>query len=205
MRCRFVFRIHDLQYFIEMGFKIITLDMPAFTDICAQLQAKIEKSGFRPDVIVPVPRGGNRVVSSLFTDIPKKPVALIRPPKGKLKRFFSSFLQIMPMFVLDILRIAEAKMLVKNASHMSKTSILLPELNDAKNILIVDDAIDSGATLKVVVENLYQKFPGRDIRSAVITVTGKEPSYEPDYCIFNNQTIIRTPWALDMPRSKRVR
>lgn len=179
--------------------------MPAFIDICARLQSIVESSGFRPDVIVPVPRGGNRVASHLFTDTIQKPVTLIRPPKGKLKRSIASCLRVLPSCMRDALRIAEARILVRKRCHMDNTVIKLPELSSGKRILIVDDAVDSGATLKAIVEEFMRKYPGCDIRTAVITITGTDTTYRPDFCVLDNRTLIRTPWSIDMPKNKRIR
>lgn len=179
--------------------------MPAFIDICAQLQATIESSGFHPDVLIPVPRGGNRVANRLFTDIPRKPVTLIRPSKGKLKRSVASCLLLLPSCMRDALRIAEAKILVRKRCHMDNTIIELPELSSGEKILIVDDAVDSGATLKAIVEEFAKRYPDRDIRTAVITITGTETTYRPDFYVLDNRTLIRTPWSIDMPKSKRFR
>ncbi len=181
-----------------MGFKILNLDMKAFADICCRLQTIVDDSGFKPDVIIPVPRGGNRVASRLYTGLDQIPVLLERPPKGKLKRGLAAVLRLLPGFMLDALRIAEARILVRKRNHMEQTKIHIPELKPWwRNILIVDDAVDSGATLKAVVEGFAALHPDRDIRTAVITVTGSDIVYTPDYFVLNNRTLIRTPWSID--------
>ena len=188
-----------------MGYKILSLDMPAFIDVCQQLQEIVVKSGFTPDVIIPVPRGGNRVATYLFADTKQIPLTLVRPPKGIIKSSLATGLRMLPECVIDMLRIAEAKILVRKRNHMDNTSIILPKLPpELKNILIIDDAVDSGATLKAIVEKFAEKYTDRNVRTAVITVTYSRPTYRPDYAVFDNRTLIRTPWSIDS-RIKRLK
>lgn len=70
-------------------------------------------------------------------------------------------------------------------------------MQDAQNILIVDDAVDSGATLLAVVEAVRIDMPGAEVRSAVITQTTPSPVITPDYTLYNNRTLIRFPWSMD--------
>jgi hypoxanthine-guanine phosphoribosyltransferase len=63
-------------------------------------------------------------------------------------------------------------------------------------LLVVDDAVDSGATLMRVLAELRKLVPdGTVIRSAVVAVTTKTPLIEPDY-VFHRQ-LCRFPWSLD--------
>ncbi|MDE6702075.1 MAG: phosphoribosyltransferase domain-containing protein, partial [Muribaculaceae bacterium] len=97
------------------------------------------------------------------------------------------------------IRIWEARKLIKRKEHMATTGIVLPTLSEnIRKILIIDDAVDSGATLKAIVEKFKAEYPNTDIRSAVITQTHPQAIYKPDYCIFDNSTLIRTPWSIDM-------
>lgn len=82
---------------------------------------------------------------------------------------------------------------------MLDTELIMPEIDEeVKCVLIVDDAVDSGATLKAVVDKFKTVFPDKEIKTAAITVTGKKVMYYPDFCVYNNGTLIRTPWSIDM-------
>jgi len=66
-----------------------------------------------------------------------------------------------------------------------------------KNVLIVDDAIDTGYSIKQVISALSARFSNIGlIKVAVITLTKKSPVYFPDYYIYNNQLCL-FPWSLD--------
>lgn len=182
-----------------MSFKVLTLNLRSYIETCNDLQHKVEADGFVPDIVVGIPTGGNRILDNSFETYPKTSVTLVRPPKGKLKSFLKRILALLPQSVNDRLRIIEAKKLVRRKSHMKNTGIILPHINESvKKILIIDDAVDSGATLKAITEAFKDQFPDRDIRTAVITVTGTDTTYMPDYFIYNNQTLIRSPWSVDI-------
>ena len=73
------------------------------------------------------------------------------------------------------------------------------ELNSnskVKNILIIDDAIDTGRTIFVVLNNLKRQFPEANIKMAVIAWTIEDSIVKPDYFIFKND-LIRFPWSKD--------
>lgn len=182
-----------------MHFQVLTLDMAAFIETCRKLQHIVEDAGYKADVVVAVPRGGCRVVDSAFESYKKYAVTLIRPENGRLKKRFGRIVRLLPMQVRDCLRIIEANVLVKRSNHMLDTELIMPEIDEeVKCVLIVDDAVDSGATLKAVVDKFKTVFPDKEIKTAAITVTGKKVMYYPDFCVYNNGTLIRTPWSIDM-------
>ena len=182
-----------------MGYKVKTLDRELFKQTCLDLRQKVEESGFQPDVVIAVPRAGMWVHEAAWSDFPLYAIKLIRPSKGKLKKSVSWLIKSLPLRLRDAIRIWEARKLVKRQNHMTTTGIELPQLpDDVKNILFIDDAVDSGATLKAIVEKTQNEYQKADIRSAVITLTYPEAIYKPDYCIYNNQILIRTPWSIDM-------
>lgn len=182
-----------------MAFKVITLNLEAYIQTCLKLQQMVEADGFIPDIVIGIPTGGNRVIENCFDHYTKTSVTLIRPPKGRVKKILKRGLSLLPIALLDKLRIFEAKHLVKRKNHMSSTFIQLPEIAPGTNkILIVDDAVDSGATIKAVKNAFCTKYPNIDIRIAALTVTGINVVANPDYTIYNDMTLIRSPWSVDM-------
>lgn len=182
-----------------MKFHVVTLNHEKFNQACIELRNKVEQSGYIPDVIVAIPRAGKWMTDAAWTDCDVSSVSLIRKPKGNLKRHVGMFIKHLPLALRDRLRIWEAKRLVKRNKHMSATIIELPILhNTVKRILLVDDAVDSGATLNAVTEEFNRQYPEIEVRSAVITITSEDPMLLPDYYLFNNLTLIRSPWSIDM-------
>ena len=182
-----------------MGYKVKTLHTDQFNQTCRDLRKAVEASGYRPDAIVAIPRAGLWMQEAAWSDYPVNSVRLVRPPKGTLKRNISQIIKLLPLKLRDNIRIWEARKLVKRSRHMDNTGIILPSLSaGVKNILLIDDAVDSGATLKAIVEKFKAEYPDADIRSAVITKTYPDAIFDPDYCIYNDSILIRTPWSIDM-------
>lgn len=105
----------------------------------------------------------------------------------------------LPLRIKNLMRIAEAKFL-KNRPQSSEVyidSYALNMLAVSKRVLIVDDAVDSGTTLSSVIASINKLEGERMIKSAVITITTSDPKIMPEYSLFNNETLIRFPWAKD--------
>lgn len=181
-----------------MGFKILNLDLQSFADVCHKLETKVADDGYVPDIVIDIPRGGSRMCPYIFSEANHAEITLVRPPKGVLKNRLKNILKYMPRFVNDWLRKTEARHLVRRKKHMDNTTIILPALDSSiRHILLIDDAVDSGATLKAIADKFSCHYPSIEIRTAVITVTGEAPVYMPQYCMFNDSTLIRTPWSID--------
>lgn len=175
--------------------------MQSFIAVCKDLESKVGSSGFAPECVISIPNGGNHVTEQIFKDCVHEHITLLRPAKGKIKKRLNHVLRHLPLWVKDLVRIMESKMLVRRKNHMRDTGIVLPRLNnDMTRILIVDDAVDSGATLKAVMEKFSQTYPEKIVKSAVITITSLEPVYTPDFYLFYDRTLICSPWAIDMKK-----
>lgn len=189
----------------NLNFKVITVGPTAFPQLCRRLERHVAESGFTPDLVIGIKTGGEYVARNMFDDIPHAFVAASRPSSrfknGPLNAAFNFLLSRLPHAVTDRMRIAEAKRLhaIYNKSDREiRKTVRIPDLPDsAHSILIVDDAVDSGRTMKAVMDAFSARFPEADIRSAAITVTTPDSILSPDYSIFNNQTLIRFPWAAD--------
>lgn len=178
--------------------QVLTLSEKTFRDTVGRLQEKAEAAGFAPDAVVSIRRGGEFVGRLMFPGKPHYAVTLQRPGTRRKNRMLKAILRSMPRFVLDSLRIFEAWWLSrKSHKTVSPANFTLPELNQSARILIVDDAVDSGATLASVFNAVRARYPGSDVMTAVITVTTERPLIQPDFSIYNNLTLIRFPWSID--------
>ncbi len=105
------------------------------------------------------------------------------------------------------MRIAESILLAfrrKIKGSSESTIVELPEglINilqnkEVPNILMIDDAIDSGDTLYAITETLKRVNPKSAIRIAVMTETTAHPRICADYTLYRNKTLIRFPWSND--------
>ncbi|SMC44196.1 phosphoribosyltransferase family protein [Moheibacter sediminis] len=107
---------------------------------------------------------------------------------------------ILPKFVLDYLRIFEHKKFSKRSQSDLEREI---KLNSKINfslynlILVVDDAVDSGASMKTVVDFVKEKTENSVVVKAVsVVLTQQNPIFLPDY-FWLRDVLIRFPWSLD--------
>lgn len=197
--------------------QVITLDPGAFVKHAERLALMIAKcSGVsRFDAVVGVRRGGAVVCDALCRYLPenyyvvRSDVSLQRPSTKRKGGKVNKVLKMLPLPILDFLRMAESMLLSlhkKLSSSRSKTAsqvLLSDELKDVINgkkcptILIIDDAIDSGDTLQAIMRAVKIENPNAEIVTAVITTTTSNPVVRPDFSLYRNHTLIRFPWSND--------
>lgn len=183
--------------------KVLTLDRRSFEESCRRLGALVVNSDFTPDLIVGIRRGGEYVAWGLHVCFPHASlvsVSLQRPSTHK-KHYLGSFLRFFPQWILDMMRIVEARWLArhpKRACDMEPVAlpVSLQKLG-TKRVLLVDDAVDSGVTMYRIVMALRSENPKIDLRTAAITVTTDDPIVRPDWALYNNGILIRFPWSMD--------
>lgn len=187
-----------------MAINIITLHESDFREKCKELEQLVSTS-YTPDFIIGIKHGGEYVSKNMMLHLPHFAIKCQRkstPLKEKLNSIFV-VLQNMPLWFRDLLRIVESKILPKKSR--AKAAIVLddpfPDITD-KKILLVDDAVDSGITLKSVFMKLKEAFPTAQIRTAVFTVTTSDPIIKPDYYLFKEKTLIRFPWSKDYKQAE---
>ena len=194
--------------------KVKTLYTEDFNKECLLLGHDIF-ADYDPDVIIGVLNGGGYVGRQIVQVSPKETTYVevkiqrdgtTKKEKGLIPRI----LQSLPYGVLNILRILESIVLEyksKKNNTKRKGTIKLPDnvvsfLSDGENkkVLLVDDAIDSGATLLLIKQYLMSKFENIDVKIAVITITTKQPLVVADYYRYYNRTLIRFPWSNDIKK-----
>lgn len=193
---------------------VLDLDRGAFDDVCANLmhQAGSER---RPDALIAIPTGGWFVAQAMAKaagrDMPvlsltcRRPSSRLKPGGSVVRKMVSG----LPRPIVDRLRLAEHALLTRRPATAPTAPYQFVEQEletlqrwmagapERPSLLIVDDAVDSGATLAQVVETVRRYAPpGADIRSAVITVTTDWPLIRPDHWMFHRQ-LCRFPWSMD--------
>jgi xanthine phosphoribosyltransferase len=90
-----------------------------------------------------------------------------------------------------------------NAIHYDDTRKLdsleifnIPQLEDAKRILVIDDIIDSGDTVEAVMALLRGRYPDKEFALASIFYK-KEASVQPDYSVKEAKGWIDFFWEAD--------
>lgn len=179
--------------------KVVTIGNEEFPAVCGQLQS--ESAVFEPDLIVGITYGGARVAELMFENVEHCEVTCRRRSSEHKDRagLLFSVIKRLPLGCRNMLRIAEARFL--RSRSRSTVVALAPKatsaISQAKRVLVVDDAVDSGTTLKAVLDAI-SNIPGkRVVATAAVTVTTSKPVVMPDFCLYNNSTLIRFPWAKD--------
>ncbi len=180
--------------------RVLTLYNESFLHHCRQLE--LLASGFAPDFVVTIATGGDFVGNNIFNNLPHISLHCQRnTTKSKQKSsIFSHIVKHLPRCANNLLRIVESKWLASRKPGARTLTIGETEraaLSRAERILVVDDAVDSGATLKTVVDAIKSVNKTAVVRSAAITVTTDTPLLMPDYTIYTNHTLIRFPWSAD--------
>lgn len=185
--------------------RVITLNQLEFERTCHDLSRHIGESAFKFDCIVSIANGGVYVGNEInkYLKLPHFTVFLQRSTTRR-KSSFKSLLKRLPTWLTDRLRLIES-FILRRSSHSEKKSVpveipvdLHDFLVDAyKCVLIVDDAIDSGSTVKAVEETIKKQFPLTEIKIAVINVTQKRSLNIKDFSAYNECVLIRFPWSFD--------
>ena len=73
----------------------------------------------------------------------------------------------------------------------------IPDLKKYKNVLIVDDIVDSGESMNKVVSILKNKFPNNTFKTAVI-FQKKDATFQADFSVKEPQGWIDFFWSVDL-------
>ena len=185
--------------------KVITLDEQRFRESCARLRDKVYDAGFNPDVIVGIARGGVYVAEH-FGKENTYSIVCQRSGTSSRKSLVPAILKALPTWLNSFMRCAESVVLEWVGKFRKTETGEVPVDQElakvlkwgALRVLVVDDAVDSGKTLRNVLHALREISPSNDVRSAAITVTRKYPLIMPDYYIYHDRTLIRFPWSDDV-------
>lgn len=193
--------------------KVITLLGSDFSDSCLLLSQKVNET-YSPNLVIGILTGGGYVGQELVKALPKSSerkyteIKIQRSgTKKKEKGFLKLILKYSPTFLLNWMRMLESVILERKAqkNNPKRTgTIIIPKDIDEflkenpKKILLVDDAIDSGATLNLLKEYLESHYKIAAVKIAVITVTTPHPIIDADFCLFHDRVLVRFPWSNDI-------
>lgn len=202
--------------------RVVTLNNEALEEHARRLADMVAADGGLYDVIIGVRRGGSIVCDAFCRHFPKScygfraDVSLQRPSTKKKGGRVGTLLKRLPYRMLNLMRMAESRLLelknrhsalqsVRESVHMVELPDSLRSLlkeKDTPEILIIDDAIDSGNTLSAIIRSLKEMNPKLQTKAAVITETTPSPCLRADYKIYRDRTLIRFPWSNDYKKPK---
>lgn len=180
---------------------VLTLNTEDIEKCCEELLSKVENDGFNPDLVLAIRTGGAEVGRIFKNYLPEGCAYLEcsthRQTSKIKKKYLKNILSRLPRPILDRLRIFEASTF-KSKSRREIERVELPEgISNYKRILILDDAIDSGATIDAVRKAVSAQAPHASIKIATVTVTSMVPDMVADYYIYRDGSLIRFPWSMD--------
>lgn len=197
--------------------RVITLTPERLSEAARQLAQQVLASGCQPALLLGIQSGGARVAQLMrpcFAEVPYAEVRLSRPStQQKQNGPLHHLLPCLPLWLCDVLRMAESRLGEwRSRGRLPERIGLTPDVLDQLDlaarvpeggtILIIDDAIDTGATLHLLRQQLQARCPSAVLRAAVITVTTAQPVCDADFCLYRNRTLCRFPWSNDYRSSR---
>lgn len=164
--------------------------------VATELAALVKNSGYQPEVIVYVETGARLLAYELagLWGIPPVPVWVRRGGHG-LKRILSPVARRLPVAVRDAMRRLEERTGVQRLTVRS-AALPNPARVAGRRVLLVDDAADTGRTIKAA-RGLLMRAGVRetDIRTAVIAATMAGGRAAVDFYLLDRNH--RMPWSAD--------
>jgi hypoxanthine-guanine phosphoribosyltransferase len=197
--------------------KVMTLSEKEVKEVVMELLDSLEKRGMKsPSYIISILNAGKYIGDIAYLRYKKyaeKREVLLRRSVTEKKdsKFIRFVLKSLPYFVLNVLRNLEECFLQLFFSreafvNENQHNLILQNFKDIRRskispefpILIVDDAIDSGTTIKTVEEVLVKKLGIEKscIKILAIVKTRENSIIEPDAVKYRN-VLIRFPWSKD--------
>jgi hypoxanthine phosphoribosyltransferase len=181
--------------------------------LCTELADQVR--GFDPDLVVGIATGGADIAQALAEALGGTRLTIVKSqrPGTRIKqgRLVSRAIASLPERFANLARWAEveyreARYYLEMRRHgvdradlvgrIERLETLAEEVSGAKRVLVVDDTLDSGQTLRGVVQAVRAANPGAEIRSAVIATTWRRPPIVPDY-VLQGRLLLRLPSSFD--------
>lgn len=186
--------------------KYIELSRKDIEEQCKDWAKEIQKS-YQPDLIVYVAKAGyliGREMKNVF-NVPLVGISATREGND-LKEVVGPFVSKLPNFVRNILISLE----LKSDTHSKNTERKIHyheglekmKPSNIQNILVVDDSVDTGHSMKQVVDAIHSLFGDVEIKIAGLNVWDKSRSIiDSDFALYKN-TVIKTPMSKDSKEYK---
>lgn len=160
------------------------------------------KADFVPDAVVFVAKGAYQIGLDIgeFFCVPVMEIFAERK-SNQLKKVFSPILKCFPSKLKKALRSFEIKSDVHSA-HSDRNvywGYIPPEAADKefRNIILVDDACDTGNTFKQCVDMIKHTYPQANVKTAAINVFSSSLLiFKTDYFLYRD-CMLSGPWSND--------
>lgn len=192
----------------ECFMKVVDLSYSGLEDVCKGIAEDIMMdSKFEFDIAIGIASGGIPVANLLTKYLNNIPVAHVRASRTttsmKSASMIKELILRLPRPVLNLLRVIEHFVQVRNPTGVDRNvsvdadTLKLISSQSVRNILIIDDAVDSGRSLVQVVNFIRKHNLNCHIATCAVVVTSlRRTSHKPDYFKYSD-VLIRFPWAAD--------
>ncbi len=192
--------------------RVRTVDDAGLKTLARELAG--QANAFQPALLIGIRSGGYTVASLMAEHLPQAvllPITCRRPSTQKKQdvSLLKTLLRNLPYAISDCLRIIEHIILTQkpkqpgvfsaDPQELQAIETALRQRGGNTNILIADDAVDSGATLQAVYNAVRALAPSAPVKTAAITVTTGSPLLQPDFTLYR-YVLCRFPWSLDFKR-----
>lgn len=163
----------------------------------ASLQLAEKLAPWQPDLVVFIARGGLPIGQAIATQC-GCPMVGVRAERegGRLKEHLTPILWRIPKRLRTHLRELELRSGV-HRRHTARKVMFLQSLPLAERVLIVDDSIDTGASMRQVCAAVAKHLPQAELRTAALNVfSASDAVIHTDACLYYD-TILSTPASAD--------
>lgn len=176
-------------------------------ELCLKF-AEIVAKDFKPDLIIFIAKGGF-IIGTVFSQYFAVPLMKVECERegSRIKKMVAPIFMTLPRVFRFWLIEMEMRMGVHNT--LKKRKVKIPdylerlEKEDYKNIMIVDDSVDTGHTAGCVKQAIEMLFPKSKIKFASISVIRYSLSaFQTDFYLFKD-TIIQTGTSKDSKEYKK--
>lgn len=158
---------------------------------------------YHPDLIIYVAKGGFLIgyEFSKIMGVPMIGIETVREKGNGIKDFVAPVLRMLPDFIRNFFITVE----IKNGIHERNSRRTVRFIDDCQSmqnelrqkILVVDDSVDTGASIAAVKEYVKKQFPCSDIKVAGFNVWDKSSQLVfTDFAFYRN-TVIKSPMSKD--------
>lgn len=174
------------------------LNLAGLREQSLRLAKRIEETGYKPQHVLYIERAGLLVGQEIAHYFDCGISGIYSSRCGHfIKSKAKSVLRCLPRSVSHLLRDIECKSNIHAVKKQRKVHVDGELPPKGKPLLIVDDAIDTGHTLKAVLDFLRaNRYSREEIKTGVLTTTGSAPACKADVSLFED-VLFTFPWSYD--------
>lgn len=176
----------------------LELSIKSVEEKCNELYKVIRKN-YDYDLVIFIAKG-SYIIGKNIADLNKVPLLEIFAKRkgGKFKKIIKPLLKFVPKNILIKLRNKEMNSNYHERNYERSVTFdksKYYKFNDKKRILLVDDSIDSGNSMRLVKSVIEEYFNNADVKVAVFNTMSKS-IIKADYSLYEN-VMICGPWSND--------